>query len=249
MISDELVLRRHKQGIELVQPNKNDKDNQALSVQELMHLPVNLYFMNHESDFQKLNDITAESCGFISSQDAYGKSLRDVSKLDSIAAIRRNDIEIIQSHTSRVSTETYTRQDDLPLTALSIKFPWYQANRVVGVFGCSILLGYEQAPSLADALALLMPTGLLAQNTQPVKALSMCVWEHDDQYFDQRDKEILYWLVRGKTAKDIAKRLGLSYRTIEHRLDTIKEKLSVTSKSELIDRVFDKFIVINNPAK
>lgn len=243
MISNELVLRRYKQGITLEPPRQGDHDSQRLSVASFLSLPVNFYFMDHDSKFQHMNDITAESCGFISGNDACGKSLRDVSKKNTVEHIHRNDRQVMETGTSMITTETYLRQDDLPLTAVSIKFPRIKANEIVGVFGCSILLGYEQAPSLAEALSLLTPTGILAPDSIPV---SECVFECDGQYFDQRDKEILYWLVRGKTAKHIAKILSLSFRTIEHRLEIIKQKLAVSSKSELIDRVFDKFIMFKN---
>lgn len=58
-------------------------------------------------------------------------------------------------------------------------------------------------------------------------------------HFDQREREILYWLVRGQTAKHIARKLGVSHRTVEHRLEKIKFKLNVTSRAELIDKVID----------
>ena len=42
-------------------------------------------------------------------------------------------------------------------------------------------------------------------------------------------------LVRGKTAKEIGRILGLSHRTVEHRIERMKLKLQASNKSHLIE--------------
>lgn len=54
-----------------------------------------------------------------------------------------------------------------------------------------------------------------------------------------REKECLTWVIRGKTASEIAHILGLSKRTIESYMINIKNKLGAASKSELIGKVID----------
>jgi DNA-binding CsgD family transcriptional regulator len=51
-----------------------------------------------------------------------------------------------------------------------------------------------------------------------------------------RESECLFFVLRHKTAKEIAKYLGNSPRTIEEHIKNIKEKFNVTSKSELFDK-------------
>jgi len=60
--------------------------------------------------------------------------------------------------------------------------------------------------------------------------------------FSKRETECMYFTARGKSAKEIAKLLGLSYRTVEFYMSNIKKKLKVNSKNELIDKIIDKFI-------
>lgn len=55
--------------------------------------------------------------------------------------------------------------------------------------------------------------------------------------FTKRENECLYFTVRGKTAKQIAQILGVSYRTIEEYLSNIKIKMRVSSKAELIEKI------------
>lgn len=57
----------------------------------------------------------------------------------------------------------------------------------------------------------------------------------------KREKEVLYFLVRGHTAKMISKNLSISPRTVEQHLENIKRKIGVYSKACLIDRIFERF--------
>lgn len=50
--------------------------------------------------------------------------------------------------------------------------------------------------------------------------------------------ECLHHLVKGMTAKQTAKRMGLSYRTVEFYIENIKAKLSCTSRVDLIEKAF-----------
>ncbi|HVV67934.1 MAG TPA: LuxR C-terminal-related transcriptional regulator [Gammaproteobacteria bacterium] len=62
-----------------------------------------------------------------------------------------------------------------------------------------------------------------------------------------RQEECLFWLLRGKSAKEIADLLGISKRTSEHYIESIKEKSGVRSKSELIDIALGKGFASNLP--
>jgi len=55
----------------------------------------------------------------------------------------------------------------------------------------------------------------------------------------KRQAECLNCLVRGMTAKQIARTLGLSHRTVEDYILNLKDKFKCTTKSDLIGKVFD----------
>lgn len=59
--------------------------------------------------------------------------------------------------------------------------------------------------------------------------------------FTERQFSVLHQTVKGKTANQIATDEKLSCRTIEHYLDEIKNKLRVSSKSELIQKTIGCF--------
>lgn len=50
----------------------------------------------------------------------------------------------------------------------------------------------------------------------------------------KRQAQCAYLAAKGYSAKEIGKLLGISYRTVEHYLDYIKNKTGITSKRELI---------------
>lgn len=52
----------------------------------------------------------------------------------------------------------------------------------------------------------------------------------------QRQLDVLYWVGKAKTAKEISTKLGLSHRTVESYLATLKMKMNASSKSELAEK-------------
>lgn len=75
--------------------------------------------------------------------------------------------------------------------------------------------------------------GYILENTYPNLPLS------------QRQCECMFFLLRGKTSKEIAKILNLSFRTIEGYIAQIKYKLNCSTKSEIIEKaITDGYINI-----
>ncbi|TDR82730.1 helix-turn-helix transcriptional regulator [Paludibacterium purpuratum] len=63
----------------------------------------------------------------------------------------------------------------------------------------------------------------------------------------QRQQEILFLLLRGRSARLIGRALGISTRTVEWHVCMLKEKFAVVSKSELIDKAFEQGYLNNLP--
>ena len=60
--------------------------------------------------------------------------------------------------------------------------------------------------------------------------------EHgDDDLFSKREKECLFYLMRGKTVKETADILFISSRTAENHVANMKQKLGINTKSQLIE--------------
>ncbi|PMS21627.1 hypothetical protein C0Z18_07150 [Trinickia dabaoshanensis] len=63
-----------------------------------------------------------------------------------------------------------------------------------------------------------------------------------------RETEILFFLLRGGVARRIADLLSISVRTVEHHIDALKDKFTVASKSELIEKAIEKGYFYITPA-
>lgn len=64
--------------------------------------------------------------------------------------------------------------------------------------------------------------------------------------FNENQKKILKYILLGLTAKEIAKKMDLSFRTIEAHTNTIKSLLHVSTKSELVSLAIEKNWIVTN---
>jgi DNA-binding CsgD family transcriptional regulator len=58
--------------------------------------------------------------------------------------------------------------------------------------------------------------------------------EHNPFHFSKREKECIFYLLRGKTTKQTSEILNLSKRTVDYYIENIKNKTGCRSKSELL---------------
>lgn len=225
-----LQIHHHQNGIKLVQPNKLSSQP---NIQELFSLPLQFYFYDMNHAFCYTNQKAAEINGFTSEKDAVGRTIHHVAAPESANRIIANNQMVLNHQSMQIIEESILRKDDIFLEGISIKFPWYHQKKLVGLFGCSFVIDSMQ--TLAKNLILLTQTGLLHPAAYPIKQTE------NKFYFSKREKDILYHLTRGKTAREIASVLGLSKRTVEHYLENTKIKTHSASKSELIEKVFGMF--------
>ena len=59
---------------------------------------------------------------------------------------------------------------------------------------------------------------------------------HDKFSLSPKEKEVLFYFIRGKTSREIANIVSRSKRTIDVHLETIKHKFAVDTKSQLIEK-------------
>lgn len=56
----------------------------------------------------------------------------------------------------------------------------------------------------------------------------------------KRQQQVLFHLLKGKSAKAIAKEMNASYRTIEYYTEILKMKFNCKTKHELIEKAFNQ---------
>ena len=62
---------------------------------------------------------------------------------------------------------------------------------------------------------------------------------YDEFKLTPRESEALYYLMRGKTAKETAQRLNIHFKTVEKHHENIRTKLNCNSRSEVIEKAIN----------
>ncbi len=246
-ISNEFHVYRYGNGVKLARPNAVQDFQRSYTfydtghtVASLLNLPVCVHFSDTQSANLKLNENTVIASGFNSMKDAIGKTLATVFTRESANQIVENDHEIMTANRIKIFEGIYNRNDEINFQALSVKTPWYNSeDKIIGVFGCTIAFGKQ---SLAESLSHIAALGLLSPfNTTHDLNHHLPISKINNYYFSKRETECLHYYVQGKTSKEIAVILQLSKRTVENYLQNIKDKIGVSTKSELIHQAYHYF--------
>jgi len=252
--SSELVIQRFGPGIKLIRPEKvsSSLHENMLSVDKMLSMPLNVYFVNRQSVLQNLNKETQENAGFDSIQSAVGKTVAIAATKETTKITLDHDQTVFRTSTMQIRDEIYTRLiDNLQFTSINAKLPWFDnENKIIGVFGFSIILSADEnltekcslTASFSKIFEMIMPYGLL--NSDPCPRTNTLTkispgTSINDIYFTKRQSEIINELLKGKTSKEIGKILGLSNRTVEFYISNIKDKMNVNTKSQLLEKIFE----------
>jgi DNA-binding CsgD family transcriptional regulator len=240
--SEELLIQPYKRGIRLVRPSPSAETYSNQSIAHLFSFPTPVYFKDYETQLVDANPTNIENMGARSKSEAIKNKIEHFIHRSFCDKILKNDLAVITSGEMKVMEEYAERKDDFQIQAISFKFPCYQNEKVMGLFGCSIKIDSNNLSDLGNLLSQFMSTGLLGHAPSSSPFAFLPELKEGDIYFSKRECEVLSLLVRGKTAKEIGIYLQISKRTVETHIKIAKEKANCSSKSELIDKFVDQFI-------
>jgi DNA-binding CsgD family transcriptional regulator len=177
------------------------------------------YFKDQKLRYITCNQSQANLVGYNDSDQLIGLNDFDLFSIDEAQMIHNNDLEVIRFQQIKVINEPFTSCTGAKMMAISIKTPLLTATqKVVGVAGISII----------------QPAGEFLSNFANEYSLT------------KKQLDCLLHLVKGRTVKEIAKKLNLSHRTVGHYLDTIKFKMNCECKSEMIEKALRIIYIKNN---
>lgn len=252
--SDELIVLPYGAGVTLVnekQFKKNNLDKLALSdrkyysVSELFKLPINVYFLNPQSVIQNINETTIKTCGYTSVKTTIGKTVTEAAQQKTAAQVYEHDKTVLKHERLEIrELEFIRRMDDVCFPAVSFKYPLYSLDhKLIGIFGCSIVLTPENVGHLIVGISTLAQSGLLTPKNfnQTVQQYVVPGMVLNHLSLSKREIECLRLLSQGKTVKLCAEELRLSPRTVEHYLENVKVKLNVRTRTQLIEKALEIF--------
>ena len=224
-----MSMQPFKNGIKLLPSTSLDTNVNTLFNQE-----VNNYFLDHEGRTLKINDKAALAIGFDSEADSIGRTIQCVADKASGKELLHNSLNTFRNNKMHIVEENQIKLDGTINPYLSIKMPCYnESDQLFGIYGCSIILGKHPLLASLNTLSKALP----GMNFSSISELYNTPLSQFN--LSRRQQECLLLTIRGKTAKEAAKIMGLSYRTIEEYLNNIKIKMNVSSKSEMIDKAVD----------
>ncbi len=249
--SNELVLQPWQSGVRLIKPNSKEhyfalvnNQKQLYRVADLLGLPLGVFFRNINCTIQNINEIAVAACGFSSIAASINKTAYDVTPTDKNFAelVTRYDCDVIKNHKMLITEQSFIRPHDSKIIAsICIRLPLYgSTNNIIGLLCFAFALTKASEFSVSDALTLFIKTGLLAnQGNIKDPPQNLLGRRLPGAYLSRRETECLCLLLKGRTMKMIGKMMGLSPRTVEHYIESVKGKLGVRTKLELIDKAID----------
>jgi DNA-binding CsgD family transcriptional regulator len=224
----ELVIQRHHEGVKLIRPDANPQEHQFYPLDSIFKLPFNVYFDRHDHIAVNMNEYSAKACGYESTRDIIGRTWFEFFTKETVVRGICNEIEVMESEKLKILQDTLVRHDDVPYSYINISYPWYsEDDKIIGVFGCS----FPQS-AVAESLTQLYEFGLLSKpNKKCDISPTLC------EKFTKREIQCIEYIMQGKSTKAIANALHLSARTIEHYISSIKSKMNVRTKVELMVKI------------
>jgi len=227
---EELVIQPYRGGVRLVKPGPSEHGpNNSLA--SLNQLPIGICFVDKEQLVKGGNDTIAQMVNAVSIQDMMDTTSDDYWTADFSNRIKSHVRKVIASKSMIIVEETGEGIDGAhTLQGMSFKYPWYHRDTVIGMFNYTLPIDPSSLESFALTLTQIMTTGLLGPNPYIPSN------PHPEIELTQRENEVLKLLLKGHTAKSMARILTLSYRTIEHYIKNIRLKANCASKIELIQK-------------
>ena len=152
--------------------------------------------------------------------------------------ILANDLQVMreQATGSFIEVVRFKTQQE-PFTELSIKTVLKNfVNQIEGTFGISLILNDKY---LIESSMALQKLNLPAKAGLPL----LFLLTEDQSKLTAREREVVYHLIKVKTAKEITSIFKISVRTIEAHLIQIKQKLGCNSRAQIVEKVFKEGMI------
>lgn len=236
IISTDMHIHRHRQGICLADPDSPYADA-GTPLSHLFDSPIVTYFMDADSCAVRVNEACAALNSAASTNDMIHKNATYYYKTESALLHMAEDKYAINTKTLYASGGASTKIDDVTIDVINFKIPWYQGSNIIGVLGLTLHVDKNNMDDLSENLVTLLGSNIFS----PYQAAQLSTLNTKDKskvYFTPREMDVLFHLLRGRTAKEIGVILSISRRTVENLIGRMREKSDCKSKYELIAKYF-----------
>jgi DNA-binding CsgD family transcriptional regulator len=213
-------------------PIRGCKNMQKDILQLCDYIPnLTLWEKDLKSLYQKKNLTFSNLCGFKKIEDIFQVSDYNIPcKISESAEIwQQNDRKVILAKKAIQFFEILIYSDEKIRLFFTTKTPKLnEKNEVIGTYGHSLDVSnlFSQLPKILNRIG--GKNNSISQN-------AYVIGDHSGFHLTFRQSKCLFFVIRGKTSKEIAKILNLSFRTIEFHIEELKNKFNCKTKNDLID--------------
>ncbi len=197
------------------------------------HIPgLALWEKDLESIYQNSNLTFSNLCGFKKVEDIFQISDYDIPcKLSELSEVwRQNDRKVILAKNAIQFFETVIYSDGKLRQFLTTKTPKFnEKNIIIGTYAHAL-----DVSGLFNQLTKALNQAE-KKNNFSLPQRSYIIGQNPDFHLTVRQSECLFFIIRGRTNKEIAKILNLSFRTIECHIEELKDKFNCKTKGNLVD--------------
>lgn len=198
-------------------------------------IPGLILVMNKHSEFMISNHYTANLFGYRSEDALLGLNAFGMRcpAVESATDFIKQDQLVIESQQEITLLDIHSYADGINRVLLTKKKPLYQDNTLSGVIcHCTEI----QSDTLSKVCGILIDSEKKYFDSKSYNDRSYFIGNFPNTInFSKRELEVLFYYLRGKSAKTIAKILQLSFRTVENYIQNIKNKVGLDRKEDLID--------------
>jgi len=215
--------------------------DKPLSYWSKYYKSLHMSWKNKKSVYLGCSDVAAMHAD-LAINNIVNKTDYETSWYKSADIFRNNDKQIIKLTQTQIFIERPIIANEECLKYISFKTPLQNnVGALCGVFIISLDLNSDFSLLLGQINKLGILGGnlqglsnhmnMMGQDANPKSSLNQL-----EIKFPRRTAECLFYLLRGKTAKEISKCMCLSVRTIEKYFDSLKLQFGCQTKSELIGK-------------
>lgn len=206
------------------------KSTQTISEADILgSLPGYVFWKNDQSIYLGCSDGFAIIAGFSSKKDIIGLTDLQLPWKSKASDFTEEDRLVLQGQkTSTVQTLTIAKNERLTTVTrkTGIRGPNHEIVGVIGEIQVILERSRGEVDHLDPSEKHIFNSIILSAEEIKKNFLGM----------PTREAECLYFLLRGFTAKEIGKKMGVASRTIEHYTDYLKVRFGVQNKAELLDK-------------
>lgn len=204
------------------------------NMDSLNNLPLHFHWKDRKGHYIDFNDRVLMDCGFDKNTDIKGMTDLDFNFLPEIEAlnIRQRDHEIVIKNTPKIYTGPLTLHNNKKAIEVSVKTPLLSkySKKTIGVITLALIV--DQDMETASELQANPFKAFLKAQTFAMNQI-----EYSSSLYksiSKREKQCLKHYLAGKTAKETAIILKLSYRTVEEYINNLKIKFKCKNKRDLL---------------